>query len=51
MPVFEHPVKHVLYKILTQFPLIGHMKKKTEQLAVVALKQQSHPVKIAVLYL
>jgi hypothetical protein len=51
VPVFEHPVKHVLYHILTQFPLACHVKKEAKQRTVVPFEQQAQFIQVAVFHL
>lgn len=50
MSVFQHAIKYVLHDVLAQVRPARHVIKKLEQRSVMPLKQQTHLIKVAVLY-
>ena len=46
MAVLKHPVKHRLNHVFTGVGVTAHVVEKTEQFAMVALKEQAHLVQV-----
>ena len=45
--VFQHAVKHILHQVFAGVGAAQHVVEKAKELAVVALKEQPHPVHVA----